>query len=180
MAIFNLAGHNNNDSGAPGVNGRQENIETIAFRNLVSKYIDKSKYVEIQDRNDESLAIMVKRLKPGSGSVCVEWHFDSADTESATGTSAFIDEEATHASKLFAIELTNVVSEILGIKNRGVLDSSQSHRGRLAMPKMVGTTCLLEICFISNPSDMAKYDENKVALAKSIAEILEKYDDFIK
>ena len=179
MAIFDLAGHNNRDTGAIGVNGRQENKETIAFRQLVAKYIYTANYKVIQDDDNDSLAQMLQKLRSGDGSVCVEWHFDCSDSPTSTGCSAFIDEKATHLSKLMAIDITNTISSVLDIRNRGVFDSSQSHRGRLAMPKMVGTTCLVEICFISNPNDMDRYDANKEALAKKLAGLLMRYDDAI-
>ena len=40
-----------------------------------------------------------------------------------------------------------------------------------------GTVCLLELAFISNKSDMEKYQSKKKDLAIFIADIIKKYED---
>ena len=63
------------------------------------------------------------------------------------------------------------------IKNRGVILETTSHRGRLGLMREEGTVSLLEICFITNPDDIKKYQENKLMLAKEIAKIIFKYEN---
>lgn len=177
MAIFNLAGHNNNDSGAVA-NGRQENKETISLRDLINTYYRKG-YKVINDSDADSLATMLKKLQPGKGSVCTEYHFDWAERTAAAGCSAFVDDDATELSRKMAAEKVAAISSILGTPNRGILSPRESHRGRLAMPRMTGTTCLIEVEFISNPAAMAVYDAKKALIANAMADIDMKYDDLI-
>lgn len=175
--IYDMAGHNNNDPGADGVNGRLEANETMQFRNILTAKI-RPQYKVIEDKDPESLQQMYNRLKPGNGSVCVEWHFNKFNG-TATGTEAFVDSDATALSRKMASEIVACISATLSITNRGVKDPSESKRGRLLMPRMRGTTCLVELCFIDNPKDMAAYDANRELLAERIARILEHYDDLL-
>lgn len=82
-------------------------------------------------------------------------------------------------SQAFAQELVDKTAEILQIPNRGVISESQTYRKRLALMRKQGIVSLLEIGFISNPSDMEAYEANKDKLAKELAIIIKKYDDLI-
>ena len=70
-------------------------------------------------------------------------------------------------------------SLVLGIKNRGVISETASHRGRLGLMRENGTVSLLELCFISNPNDLKAYHAKKNVLAKEIAKILVRYESLI-
>lgn len=179
MAIYNMAGHNNRDSGSVA-GGFQENKKTIEFRDLVNKYLNKSQYRVINDNDNDSLSTMLSKLKSGSGSVCIEWHFDEADNSEANGTSAFVKDNPTKLSVAMGSEITAGFSKIMGTMDRGVKTPSQSHRGSLAMPKMEGTTALVEVQFLSNKAAMASYEANKEKLAEFAASIMQKYDDMVK
>lgn len=179
MAIYNLAGHNNNDSGAVA-NGMQENELTKDLRTQVNKGIDTTKYRLINDNDNDSLATMLKKLKSGNNSVCVEWHFDSADNKEAKGTTAFIKENADEKTKQFATEITETIARTLNTTNRGVKTPKDSARKKLAMPEMQGITALIEIEFITNKEAMEIYKNNKTILAQKLAKIMMKYDDMRK
>lgn len=184
--IFISAGHNSKsvtirqDPGAVNKNGRKEGDVTIEFRDLVCKELDKLGVKYIKDSDEESLSMYLKRINTGSGSVVIEYHCDSAASSLATGTTSLIEEESDHNDYGFAFELAEATSQILGIKNRGVLNEKQSHRGRLGLMREDGIICLLELFFISNPSDEKAYDQNKYILAAKHAAIIKKYEDLIK
>lgn len=179
MTSFVSAGHHLKDSGAVGVDKRQENNETIAFRGLIICELHKLGITVINDHDTETLSQYLKRIKPGNASVVFECHFDSAGP-TATGTTCLVSDNANKMSLDFAAELVEATSLILGIKNRGVWKESQSARGRLGIMRKAGCVALLEICFISNKNDMQRYDANKDRLANKIAEIIAKYDNIIK
>lgn len=183
--IFLSAGHNSQsktikkDPGAVNKQGIKEGDLTIEFRNLVSKELDAMNVKYITDYEEESLAMYLNRIQTGNGSVVVEYHFDSAASEQATGTTGLIEGEADRLDRAFAKELTDATSCLLGIKNRGVLSETESHRGRLGLMREEGIICLVELCFISNPQDLAAYHAKKTELAKIHASIIMKYENMI-
>lgn len=182
MAIFISAGHNPKgikvDLGAVG-NGFHEADLAVEFRNLVVALLKGKNLNVITDKDDERLGTYLERIKTGNGSVVLEFHFDAAASTTATGTTALIGSDADRLDKAFAKELVEANASILDIKNRGVLSEADSHRGKLGLMREQGTVALLELCFISNPDDLQKYEDNKMSLAFKIAEIVERYEKLI-
>lgn len=180
--VFISAGHNPKgikvDPGAVG-NGFREADLAIEFRDLVIKECLRLGLKVIQDKDDERLGTYLERIKTGSGSVVIEFHFDAAASTSATGTTALIEAEADRLDKAFAKELAELTSKTFGIKNRGVITEKESHRGSLGLMREEGIICLLELCFISNKQDVQLYKTNKEKLAFSIARVIKKYEDLI-
>ncbi|KIQ22640.1 hypothetical protein RT99_05900 [Flavobacterium sp. MEB061] len=182
MTAFISAGHNPKgikvDPGAVA-NGLHEADLTVEFRNLVVEQLIKKKVAVITDKDDARLGDYLKSIQTGSGSVVLEFHFDAAVSSTATGTTSLFGSDADRLDKAFAKELVETTSSILGIKNRGALSEKDSHRGSLGLMRKQGIVSLLEICFISNPSDVKAYNDNKKALALSIANIVERYENMI-
>jgi N-acetylmuramoyl-L-alanine amidase len=185
MSIFISAGHHSKattikqDPGAVNKQGIKEGDLTIEFRDLVCKELTAKGVKFVTDTNEETLSAYLKRIQTGTGSVVVEYHFDANDKPTPTGTTGLIEGEADRLDRAFAKELTDATASILGIKNRGVIDESQSHRGRLGLMREEGIICLMEICFITNPDDLKAYNANKLKLAKAHADILIKYEGMI-
>ena len=180
--VFISAGHNPKGKVDPGAvaNGITEADKALEFKNLViSKCLKKGLKV-ITDKDDEKLGDYLKRIQTGYGSVVLEFHFDSASNPKATGTTALVGNDADRLDKSFGQELVNATSNILKIKNRGVLTEGQSARGRLGLMREQGIVCLLELAFISNEKDMKNYELYKHELAEVHANIIAKYEDFIK
>lgn len=180
--VYLSAGHNPNglkpDPGAIG-NGYHEANLTVEFRDLVIKQCEKLGLKVIKDRDDERVGAYLERIKTGNGSVVLEFHFDSAENKSATGTTALIEAEADRLDRAFAKELSDLTSSVLGIRNRGVKSETESHRGRLGLMREEGIICLLELCFISNADDVRRYKSNKEKLAVEMAKIIKRYEDLI-
>lgn len=183
--IFASAGHNSKsktikqDSGAVA-NGYKEGDLTIDFRDLVCAHLDIMGAKYIKDYDEESLAMYLSRIKTGSGSVVIEYHFDASDSnQKATGTTAIVEEECNKYDIDFATEISASTSLILGIKNRGVIKESESYRGRLGLMREEGIICLCELCFITNKNDLDKYFQNRYTLAKKHAQLLVKYDSLL-
>jgi len=180
--IYTSAGHNPGglriDPGAIG-NGKREADLTVEFRNLVIEELKKSGAKYISDNDSERLGDYLKRIQTGSGSVVLEFHFDAAANSSATGCTALVGYDADANDKAFAKELVEAAASILQIKNRGVLSEADSHRHRLGLMRESGIVALLEVCFISNPSDLSAYEKYKNYLAAKIAAILIKYEALI-
>lgn len=178
MASFISAGHHAKDSGAVG-NGYKEKDLTIEFRDMVVAQCRNMGLRVITDKDNETVTQYFKRIKPGNGSVVVDFHFDAAESPTATGTTALVGDDASQDSKNFAQELVDTVSEVLGIRNRGVIPEKLSYRKKLRIfREPEGIISLLEIGFITNKSDMEKYQTHKQYLAYRIADVIKKYDDF--
>lgn len=180
--IFISAGHhskakNKPDPGYVNPQGVKEGDLNIEFRDLVTDFLDLMGYKYIKDHDDETLREYLKRIKTGSGSVVLEYHFDAASSPTIGGCTAFVPENASKANKVFAKELCDITSQILNINNRGVKSERLTNAGSLAIMRESGLVCLLELAFLSNPVDMEKYHRHKKLLAPEHAKILAKYED---
>jgi N-acetylmuramoyl-L-alanine amidase len=180
--IFLSAGHNSHgikiDNGA-SANGYTEANLAINFRELVEIELNKLHLSYITDKDNERLAEYLERIKTGNGSVVLEFHFDAAANTKATGTTSIVGVDADRLDIAFAREIVNATSTILGIKNRGIISEAQSHRGRLGLMRENGIVSLLELCFITNKSDLEKFFKNKFVLAREIAKIIARYESMI-
>jgi N-acetylmuramoyl-L-alanine amidase len=178
--MFISAGHHKKDPGAIA-NGVKEADLTIRVRDEVVKIIEATMPGQvITDRDDETLAQYLERIKPGDGSVVVEFHFDAASNVTASGTSAFYADDASENSKRFARAMADIGATIMGIKNRGAHSEKESHRGRLALVHEKGINCLVEVAFITNANDLAKFNQNFSTLCNAYASTIMANDSIIK
>mgnify|MGYP003425280700 FL=1 len=180
--IFISAGHNPHgikiDVGAVA-NGYTEADLAINFRELVEIELNRMRVQYVTDNDGERLAQYLERIKTGNASVVLEFHFDASDNPKATGATTIVGVDADRLDIAFARELANATSNILGVKNRGVISEAQSHRGRLGLMRENGIVSLLELCFISNKSDLEKFFKNKFILAREIAKIIVRYEAMV-
>ena len=175
MTVFVLAGHSNDDSGAVGVGGRQENRETVKLRDAIVRHLPFG-HPNIVDRDYEDLRAVLRRIQTGSGSVVLDIHFNASTNTTATGVEVFVGDDAQANDLLLAHDVLNATVKHLGVKNRGVKTESESARKRLGVMREHGAVCLLEVCFITNESDMATYDAVYDNIAKDLAAVLVKHD----
>lgn len=183
--IFLSAGHGgpktNYDPGAPGVNGRWEATETQKARNRISEII-RTKYnlSVINDLDTETRSEYFNRIKTGSGSVVCELHFNAGPPD-ATGTEMLVEVDADRLDKLAALKMAQATGSILGINLRsgGVKSEADTRHKRLGLMREEGIVILAEICFISNASDMQKYDENFEKLCQAYAELLVEFESWV-
>lgn len=80
----------------------------------------------------------------------VSFHLDSADSPSATGTTA-IYRDASDLALARSIQIAALTA--FGLRDRGVRTESATAVGRLAVLAFPGPSCLLELGFVSNPTD---------------------------
>lgn len=178
LKSFVSAGHNNEDPGA--INGNlKEATLNIEFRDMVILELQKLGVLYSKDKDTETLGQYLHRTKQGVGSVTVEFHFDSASDNTVSGTTVVVSDYASTRSRKFALELVNSTAETLNIRNRGVIKESETYRKKLGIMRKPGIVSLMELGFISNSSDIEKYNAGKTKLAKEIAWIIKKYDDSI-
>lgn len=176
--IFISDGHHCSDPGAVA-NGTKEYTMNSRFKKLVCSKLTKYGYSYITDSECETLSQWLKRIKTGSGSVVVEYHMDAA-SPSATGATAFVANNHDKYDAAMAKELVDATASTLGIRNRGVKTEKESNRGTLAIPRVTGTSTLIELGFITNAGDLKALEDNMDALAEKHARILMKYEDLLK
>jgi len=163
------AGHSNVDPGA--VNGKYKEAELVTnFRNAVNFYLNQA---GIKTRTDgigsknEPLSSAVKLIK--GSSVAVEFHLNAAGSSQANG----IETIALPADKLLAQKLSNAVGAALGSRVRGQngwIDQSDSARGKLAF--VSGGGLILELGFISNQDELARFNARYWLAARAVANVL--------
>lgn len=175
MAIYVSAGHHLKDPGAIA-NGLQENQLTIRVRDRVIYFLKELGAKVFQDVDKETLNEYLARIKPGSGSVVCEFHFDAA-SPAATGTTVFYADNASDLSKNMAFDLAEDGAEKMGIKNRGAKSEKDSHRGKLGLlHTKAGIAALVEVGFITNSGDIDAFEKNFDELCKAYAHTLYFYD----
>lgn len=154
--VILIAGHHNSDSGAIA-DGYRENQFTKQDRDGI-KYFLNLHYPEIKvltDDDSKTLSQVIAWIKSveGNNSLIFDFHWNSASSNTATGVEAFVADEASKKSFEIAKGVTEVVSSITGLKNRGVKTESQSKRGRLGILHTKCPATIVEMGFINNPKD---------------------------
>jgi N-acetylmuramoyl-L-alanine amidase len=170
-AIILSAGHSTvvgADRGASG-NGFVEGNLTAELRELIYNELETLGICAELDKNSNALKETIQFFKNLVSSSCilVDIHWNAAGP-SATGTEVFIPNTYTKLELELAGKLAKCMSDTLGIPLRGstngvlgVKTESLSARGQLGWMRLNGNNILLEVCFISNKSDMEKYQDNK-------------------
>lgn len=173
--IYNSAGHHLKDSGAVAThNGKtyKENEVAILLRNSISRRLSSKGVYHIVDKDTETLAQYLNRIKPGSGSVLCEAHMNSFSKSTATGIEVIIpdayDKYDMQAASIVALGLHKITGLPLRNNNTGVITESASKRGKLGFLRKPGINILIEYGFISNPNDL-----------KAILDNIDKIGDFV-
>lgn len=166
------AGHTNvsgQDRGAAG-NGFVEGVEAVIIRDALAAFLRNKGCAVIEDGADgvsEPLkkAIVLAR----KADIAIEIHFN-AGPPTATG----IEVLSKTRSKTLAKKLAQAIHDATGINLRGgdggwKSDSSGQHH-RLGFCEAGGL--IVEVCFISNASDMAAYKNNFSAVIENLTAAL--------
>lgn len=167
------AGHSNTDPGA--VNGKIKEADLVVnFRNAVTHYLREAGLQVKTDgtgTKNDPLSAAVK-LITGS-SVAVEFHMNAATSKQANG----IETIALPKDKKLAQDLSKAVADALGSRLRGDngwIDQSKSARGRLAYVNAGGL--IVELGFISNEDELARFNACYWLAAKAVAKVLIEYE----
>ncbi|WP_434777705.1 N-acetylmuramoyl-L-alanine amidase [Neisseria sp. Ec49-e6-T10] len=169
MKIVITAGHSNTDPGAMA-RGLKESELVADLRNIVASKLRAFGHTVITDgegKNNLPLNQAIALIKQGQ--VAIELHFNAAESKTAKG----VETIALPKNKALSQKLSNAVAKVLNTTVRGengFIDQSKSARGRLGYVNAGGL--ILEVCFISNPQEMAEYQAKKWLVASAIADVL--------
>ena len=169
MEIFISAGHSNQDPGATAGNVTEAGL-ALELRDLLADKLRAIGCDVVEDGADgENLPLSAAIKMIAGKTLAVEIHFNASANPAATGVECISLPVHRAASQ----RLAAVTAGVLGLKVRGVagwIDQSQSARGKLGFVSAGGL--ILEVCFISNPSDLAAYQKRKHKLAATLAETI--------
>lgn len=173
--IFLSAGHSNvfgQDRGAEG-NGYIEGNLAVELRHKIVVELQKRGVMPKTDPDSNVTAKTVSLFKGivNRSDIALDIHFN-AGPPSATGCEVVIPRIYSKFEYILASELSNIISNTLNIRNRGILTEDRTPRKKLAWMTIPCENVLLEVCFITNVMDMQKYNEKVEQLSFRIADLI--------
>lgn len=164
------AGHSNTDPGAVAGNVTEAEI-TTDMRNIVAYCLRDLGIEAITDGNgsdNQPLRSAIKLIKRSD--LAVEFHCNAFHKPTAGGVEAL----AQPKDKVICRKLCAAVSDVLGIPVRGsdggFKSEGSGQHSRLGYVRNGGI--ILELFFISNPTELAIYQAKKWPLARKIADVI--------
>jgi N-acetylmuramoyl-L-alanine amidase len=176
--IIVVAGHTNVknlDQGASG-NGFIEGQLTVELRDLILSELKILGVKAKTDANNNALAQTLQWLKFNlfsSKTICLDVHWN-AGVAAAKGSEVIVPDVTSQFEKDLAKDLLKVLVDV-GFKDRGVKPEALTARKKLGWMRPVAENVLIEICFITNSTDMKLYQANKQIIAKKLALVLSTY-----
>lgn len=172
MNITVTAGHGANDPGAVARTGETESALMTELRDIVALKLREAGHQVKTDGAPGENQPLVQALKliPGSD-VAIELHTNAAENPAARGVEVIAPPDR----KELARTIARRIGHVLEIPVRGAggwIDQSQSARGRLGYVRARGL--VVEVFFLSNPEELAKYQAKKWLVASAIVEALTK------
>lgn len=169
MNVTVTAGHGGTDPGAV-YGGTTEAALMTELRDLVAAKLRANGHTVRTDgaRWQNLPLVHAMTLVPGAD-VALELHTNAAANPAATGVEVI----SLPAQKTQARAVSAAIARVLEIPIRGDggwIDQSQSARGRLGFVRMGGL--VVEVFFLSNPGEHAKYEARKWLVASAIVQSL--------
>ena len=175
IKIYIDQGHNpiNPNAGAEGNGLREQNIVFRIGILLADLLINNGNFEVLLSRptadtqlgtsNATSLAARVNAANAFGADVFISLHTNASNIEAATGSEALVYAIPSAASEL-AGDILFRLEEVTGLRNRGVFVRS----GLYVLRKTAMPATLLELGFITNPSDAALMSNNPGLFATGI------------
>lgn len=171
MSVITVtAGHSNKDPGA--VNGlfREADIAQ-EMRNMVALYLHQKDIAVKTDGEGKGNLPLPAAIKLISGSkAAVEFHCNAFPKPTAGGCEALSQPK----DRALSQRLCKAVSDVMGIPTRGTdggwKGEGSGQHSRLGYVRNGGI--ILELFFISNPTELAVWQDKKWLVAKAVAEVL--------
>lgn len=164
--MYIAAGHSDVDPGACA-NGRREADIAVDFRTIVGVCLkDLGVAYDTDGDGKKNLPLRDAVAEARHHRTAVEFHCNASSKASATGVEILCAPK----HNTIAAKLCKAIATSLGIRNRGVKPENAGQHHRLAFVQAGGM--VVELFFITNPSDLRAYDENKWLAARQVASIL--------
>jgi len=165
--LFISAGHSDADPGAVG-NGYTEARIVLEFRDLLAEAL-RARGVEFRKDGErgQNLPLSKAWRLAAEHDIALEFHCNAFHLPTATG----VETLSWSGQMEIGLRLCKAVSETLDIPSRGAKGEASGQHSRLAFVSR-GGGIIVELFFISNPSDVAVYQRWKLQLAEVLAELL--------
>ena len=124
-----------------------------------------SRQTQLGNSNASSLRARVDEANSWGADYFVSIHTNASVEKSANGTEVLVYSQASTSANL-AEDILRELTEITGLTSRGV----KSRPGLYVLRKTAMPAVLVELGFISNPSDAAKMRDNPSLFARGIYE----------
>jgi N-acetylmuramoyl-L-alanine amidase len=179
--FFLTAGHNFNPAtgkgtGAFGVDGFDEGIETIRFRDALAARLRFHGYEVYTERNNDGLKSVLQWL--GSllrlGDISIDIHFNASTNPAAHGSEVFIPTKSSILEKYYADGIALILGRFF--RNRGVKGEHLTARKRIGILNTgtIATNLLIEVCFATNVGDVGVYNDNFDVIVKQLGNKIDK------
>lgn len=171
MNVTITAGHGGNDPGAVAKTGQTEAQLMTELRNIVAGKLRATMQhtVRTDGAGWQNLPLVhALTLVPGSD-IALELHTNAHDNSAASGVEVI----SLPAQRAQAQRIAQAIARVMEIRVRGDngwIDQSQSARGRLGFVRLGGM--VVEVFFLSNPAELAKYEQRKWRVASAIVEAI--------
>jgi N-acetylmuramoyl-L-alanine amidase len=183
--IYLEAGHvaditsSNYDPGACSQGFREADIAKL-YRDTIANKLRAKTAVVVTDCDKSKLQKVIESFKGSrEGDVVLSIHLNAGPT-TATGVETFYPLRHTEAEKNMAFELSDGLSKIYGIKNRGIKDETLTQHKSLGIFKPKGLNNLVELGFITNKNDLFQITDKVEEACTYIANVLWKYELMFK
>ncbi|HIZ49565.1 MAG TPA: N-acetylmuramoyl-L-alanine amidase [Candidatus Pseudomonas excrementavium] len=165
--LFISAGHSDADPGAVG-DGYTEASIVLEFRDLLANAL-RARGVEFSKDGEpgQNLPLSKAWRMAAEHDIALEFHCNAFHTPTATG----VETLSRQVNMELGLRICRAISETLGIANRGAKGEGSGQHSRLAFVSS-GGGIIVELFFISNPSDVAIYQRWKLQLAEVLADLL--------
>ena len=170
MKVTVTAGHGAGDPGAIAKTGQTEAALMTELRDLVAQKLRGAGHtVKTDGARWQNLPLVhALTLVPGSD-VAIELHTNAAANPAAQG----VEVVSLPGQKELARTIARRIAHTLEIPVRGAggwIDQAQTHRGRLGFVRAGGL--VVEVFFISNPEELARYESRKWLVASAIVKAI--------
>jgi len=165
---------NQYDPGAQG-NGHSEASVVLLWSETVKWYCHLAKIpfwaTRNNDHDSDPVGTRAVRAEANGCTHFLSLHCNDADSPNATGTETYFRDPTDHA---WALPVHQRAVTALYLKDRGLKGESDSQHTRLAVFNFGGPCCLVELGFISNPSDLAAMldRDRRIAFAQALTAYL--------
>jgi len=167
--ILISAGHSNTALGAIA-NGVVEATLATELRNTLAGHLTLAGFDVVKDGiGSENLPLSSAVKMIAGKSLAIEIHFNAVVDPSANGVECIsLPKQKTVSQKLAATTALTLGLKLRG--DKGWIDQSKSQHSKLAFVQSGGM--ILEVCFISNKSDLESYQKHRDILAQTLAETI--------
>ncbi|AXY41091.1 N-acetylmuramoyl-L-alanine amidase [Halomonas sp. JS92-SW72] len=165
-SLYIAAGHSDTDPGAVG-HGHTEADIVLEFRDLLADYLRRRVIFDKDGAPGQNLPLREAIGAAKAHDLAVEFHCNAFTDPAATGV-----ETLSHRQHYpLGNALCQAIADTLGIANRGAKGEASGQHSRLAFIAQ-GGGLIVELFFITNKSDLAKYIANRRRVVAAVGDVL--------